>query len=508
MTRTCPTIQYSVSQIIIGILLFFHVFPQKLSANPVPIDNYELYRFVNMLEQWIPGEMKKYDIPGLCIALVQHGEIKWVGAYGYADRELSRDMTTEALCRVESISKSVTAWGVMKLADKGFIRLEDPINKYLEEADFPGTDTSWRYVTIHQLLSHTAGLPLGTIGPSVEYPPFGMMPSVEEYLSPEIQLIYEPGTKFYYSNVGFNLLEVLIEKVSGQRFSSFMKEEILLPLGMNHSGFTFSQEELKSIPTGYETDGTPVPPYVYPVHASGGLMATVSDIARFLTADAGDGKHVLQPESLSRIYVPYTDVKGLYGFVTDGYGYGHFVEKLSDGTNAVWHGGQGHGWMTHFHLLPEKGEGIVLLTNSQRSWPFFGKILLTWTQWLDIPPVGMSRIIAASRIFQGMIILTILTAIFLLSHVLYGLIQGKRRFNPLSDVKRIKRLLLNLSGITILGVLIWVNNLPYFFLSSVFPVSTPFFGYGLLTLAAGFILLSLFPVCYGQNKPLKQQAIL
>lgn len=203
---------------------------------------------------------------------------------------------------------------------------------------------------------------------------------------------------------------------------------------------------------------------------------------------------MLDPASLTKMYTSHTDVKGLYSFVSDGYGYGHFVEKLSDGTQAVWHGGQGHGWMTHFHLLPESGDGIVLLTNSQRSWPLFGKILMEWSHWLEIPSVGMCRIVTGTRIFKGVIILIFLAGFILLGMITVGLIQGKRRFKPLSEENRLKRLLLGLMGMAILALLLWVMNLPYFFLTSVFPASTPLFGYGLLLLAGGLILFSLCAV--------------
>ncbi|BFN37523.1 serine hydrolase domain-containing protein [Fidelibacter multiformis] len=475
------------------ILLVLLVYPHSVSlfGSTQSDAHQDVKIFVQRLDQRIPEEMEKYEIPGLCIALVRNHQVVWTGAYGLADREQEIPMTTDALCRVESISKSVTAWGVMKLVEKGLIRLEDPIGLYLKKTDFPETDPDWRSVTIHQLLSHTAGFPLGSIGPDVEYPPFSKMPAPAEYLTSEIQGLHTPGQKFVYSNVGFNTLEILIEKVSGQDFSSYMTAEILLPLGMTRSGFTFSPEELPEIPSGYETDGTPVPPYVYPVHASGGLMAPIDDIARFLTAGKRGEQRVLDPESLTKIFTSHTDVKGLYGFVSDGYGYGHFVERLSDGRQAVWHGGQGHGWMTHFHLLPGSGDGIVLLTNSQRSWPFFGKVLLEWTRWLEIPPVGMSRILTASRVFLGVIILIFLAAIFLISFVIYGMIQEKYRFHPLSEKNCLKRLLSGLVGMAILALLLWAIKLPYFFLSSVFPASTPLLGYGLLLLAVGFILSSL-----------------
>ncbi len=67
-------------------------------------------------------------------------------------------------------------------------------------------------------------------------------------------------------------------------------------------------------------------------------------------------------------------IPGLFGFAADAYGFRHFIETLPDRRRAVWHGGQGHGWMTHFHAIPESGDGIVILTNSQRSWPFMSRV--------------------------------------------------------------------------------------------------------------------------------------
>src|SRR5690606_26332007 len=119
--------------------------------------------------------------------------------------------------------------------------------------------------------------------------------------------------------------------------------------------------------TGYDLRGAPVPPYVYPVRASGGLLATVDDVARFvaasMTTPGARTSPVLAIESVHQLHVPRVRIAGLYWFVADAYGAGHFTEELRDGRLAVWHGGQGHGWMSHFHAVPEAGDGIVILTN-------------------------------------------------------------------------------------------------------------------------------------------------
>ena len=141
--------------------------------------------------------------------------------------------------------------------------------------------------------------------------------------------------------------------------------------------------------------GQPIPVYVYPATASGGLFSTVDDIARFVAAGmtrfGNTGHAVLSPETIAELYVPGVDTASFYSIVFDAYGYGHFIENLSNGYRAVAHGGQGYGWMTHFHAVPETGDGIVILINSQRSWPFFVYVLSDWARWIGAGSVGMGK---------------------------------------------------------------------------------------------------------------------
>ena len=120
-------------------------------------------------------------------------------------------------------------------------------------------------------------MPLGAIGE--EYAPQNDMPSLRDYLTREARLIREPGSGFLYSNTGFNLLELLIEEVTGRDFSEYMADEVLIPLGMHHSSFAWNETFGPAIATGHELQGTAVPPHVYPAKASGGLFTDVEDMA-------------------------------------------------------------------------------------------------------------------------------------------------------------------------------------------------------------------------------------
>lgn len=456
-----------------------------------------LESFTEHFDKLIPQLMNQYDIPGVSVALVRDGKLVWSNAYGFANVENGRKMTVDSVCRAESISKSVTAWGVMNLVEQGLIDLDTPVQDYLTSWELPESEYDEGAITVRMLLSGSAGLPLGTIGKDVEYAPQSGMPSLQDYLTSEVHLIQEPGTGYMYSNVGFNLLELLIEEVTGQDFAEYMADEVLLPLGMQDSSFDWDKSFGPLIPNGYELDGKPVPPYVYPVKASGGLFASVEDIARFVSAGMTGAYYtdrgMLTQDSLRQFYNPQVEISGIYSFVSEDYGFGHFVETLPDGQKAVWHGGQGNGWMTHFHSVPESGDGIVILTNSQRSWPFIADVLSDWVSWNGFGSVMFSRIsyaTSASWVFMGVVVLI---SLWLVYRLVQGLRHGSRGFAPLSGNSRDKRLSQVALGIGMVAVLAWRASQPYLFETSIFPSSAGWLGGSFLALAIILISSALFP---------------
>lgn len=465
------------------------------SSPPVPQDS--VAEFSAYFDKRIPQLLEKYGIPGASIALVRNGQLVWTNAYGYADLKQQRVMRPDAICRVESISKSVTAWGVMRLVEQGRFELDAPIRYYLHSRKLPQTAFDPDKITIRRLLSGNAGLPLGAIGEVVEYPPQGPTPTLRDYLNQEVRLIREPGSGFMYSNVGFNLLELLIEEASGRDFATYMAEEVLRPLEMTRASFAWDSSFSAAIPMGYEIDGTAVSPYVYPAKASGGLLAAAEDIGRFICAEmTGSFRSdlgVLKLERIRQMHEPQVVIPGLFGLVSESYGFGHFIETLSDGRKAVWHGGQGHGWMTHFHAIPERGEGIVILTNSQRSWPFLAQVLTDWSRWLGIEPVKMGRIIYATRVLWGIIGLVLLISLWLAYRLAAELLSGKLHFHPMSPASRGTRWIQFTLGLLGIGGIAWSATQPYLFVSSIFPTAAAWAGGSVVLLSLLLVIRSLFP---------------
>lgn len=483
-----------VSAVLFLFLLFFLSAFRLLPGRKVE-PGASLEAFTTYLGERIPGLMDRYDIPGIIVALVRDGEPAWAGAYGYAELAAGRKMTTDTYCRVESISKPVTAWGVMKLVQEGKVELDAPVARYLKSWAFPASEYPVEEATVRQLLSHTAGLQLGTIG--VRYDPKGEVPTLKEALTKDAHLMQAPGQGYSYSNTGFNILELLIEEVTGRGFAEYMQNEVLLPLGMEHSTFTWRESLQPPVPDGHDLQGKPIPPYIYPDKAAGGLFATVGDIAAFaaagMTEHAPAGFPVLDAPHIQQLYEPMVEGPAIYGLAFDSYGLGYFIEWLPTGQKAVSHGGQGSGWMTHLHAVPETGDAIIIFSNSQRSWPFFAYILNDWAEWNGFSSVGMGKIVLATKILWVLITLLFALSAWQLWRVGRSAASGQRRLAPLAKDHWLLRLLQAGLFVILMAVLLWALSQDYLFIASVFPVAAGWLGWAVFAVAVALLGVVLYP---------------
>ena len=498
----CPrnvTVHSLINRLWFRILVILAVFVMLMTlvSNMYPTSKVEtlnsLEKFTAHLDDYIPALMQDYSIPGVSIALIQEGQTVWSNAYGYADIETERSMTTDTYCRVESISKSVTAWAIMKLVEQGLVELDRPVKEYIKSWEFPKSDFSVDQVTVRELLSHTSGMPLGDI--FERYSPEVKIPSLKESLTKQAIPIQEPGRSFVYSNTGYNLLELLIEEVTGRDFAAFMEEEVLVPLKMHNSSFTWSGDLTPPVPVGYGLKGRPIPVYVYPEKASGGLFATVGDIAAFVSAGMYRfvEQSVLTSESIDKLYTPAVEDIGVYSLIFDGYGLGYYFEELSNGRLSVANGGQGGGVMTFFQAVPETGDGIVILTNSQRSWPFFALLLTDWARWNGADSIGMGKIVIAQKALWILIGMLWFSVVYQVLRLVLGCIAGKRFFTPSWKKFELFRLIQGITAIVLLAGVLWCNSQDYLFISAVFPVVSGWLGLAVLFLALALLCSALCP---------------
>ena len=177
------------------------------------------------LNKKIPKLLNKYGVTGTAVALIHNGKVMWTEGYGFADKEKGIKVTPNTVFQAASISKAVTAWGIMKLVEEGRLDLDTPVENYLTRWHIPPSEYDENGVTARRLLSHTAGLSLhGFPG----FDPEVSLPTLEESLSGknssgvEVRLIKEPGKEMDYSGGGYTLLSLIVEEVTGELFEEYM----------------------------------------------------------------------------------------------------------------------------------------------------------------------------------------------------------------------------------------------------------------------------------------------
>ncbi len=411
------------------------------------------------LDDMIPELMSLFDIPGVSVALIKDGEVIWSEGYGYQDLEEDKPVNSDTLFRAESITKSVTAWGVMNLVEQGYIELDDPLDKHLTSWQLPETEYAEEAVTIRQLLSHSSGITGGTDYelPGTERPPLEEVLAGEHSLH-QAKLVREPGSSFEYSNQGFIILELLVEDVTGKNYDDYIESLILDPLTMSNTTYNHGEEVQSRLATSYYLDGEPVPRHVYPFKTPGGLNSTAADLARFYAAGMDTegqekGRGILTAESVKVLYNPVIEPADFYAYGSDGVGLGYFIDYLKTGEKAVFHGGEGAGSLGMAYAVPESGEGIVVLTNSKGSWPFLFTVLGEWAETSGFSQPEMSRLY--SNLQRGAwagIIALIAISVYIIGSLVFGLKAGKIKLAPLSAQARVFRIFkIGVSGL-LLGV--------------------------------------------------------
>lgn len=310
------------------------------------------------VDRYVQGFMDKRHVPGVSIAVVQDGKLVLAKGYGLANVELSVEATADTVYQLASVTKTFTATAIMMLARDGKLSLDDKITERL--SDLPD---AWREVTVRQLLNHTSGIKSYT---SVE--DFPKM-TRKDFTQREIldlvakdPLEFQPGEKMSYSNTGYFLLGMLIEKAAGKPYGEFMDERIFRPLGMSHTRANDLRAIIPNRADGYSWDGKELRngEYVSPTQpfAAGMLVSTVGDLAKWDAAIAG--RTLLDESTYEEMWKPTSLNDGS----ESGYGLGWGLSKVN-GRRRVSHGGGIPGFSTEFERYPDDGLTVIVLTNSE-----------------------------------------------------------------------------------------------------------------------------------------------
>ena len=325
-------------------------------------------QFAHEVDQKIPQLMADFAVPGVALAIIDNGEIVLQKCYGYADMEKGIKVTPQTGFNIGSISKTVTAWGIMKLVEEGKIDLDVPVETYLTRWQLPESEFDSDEVTVRRLLSHTAGLSMPSIGSAgLSYDD---LPSLEEWLNGNndvggVEIILEPGTKWEYSGGGYAVLQLIIEEVSGQSFVDFMQAQVLDPLGMNNSSFKISDKIRAASATPYDPFGETTEFQLYAIPSAAGFQSTLEDFTRFVIASLPEHQDhlkynkVLPSETVQHMIEPAPNTK-IGGWK---YGLGYQTVHIGDTDVYIGHSGSNTGWQASFRIEAASMTGFIAFTN-------------------------------------------------------------------------------------------------------------------------------------------------
>ena len=315
--------------------------------------------------------------PGLAVALVHNGRVAWAAGYGVADHATREPVTPATRFQAASVSKPVTAWGVLRLVEQGRIGLDEPVLDHLRRWRPPPSRFDTDGITVRRLLSHTAGLSVhGYAGQTPDRP----LPPIPASLAGEagsfpVELLDAPGRRWLYSGGGYSVLQLLVEDLTGRRFADHMQTEVLGPLGMTASSFGRWRAAATACP--HDTDGGRIPNFVFAEQAAAGLVTTAPDLGRFLAAalpgphGEPPGRGVLSPASVRLLLTPAPATEGRWGL---GYGLG----LLPGGDRLAYHEGANRGWRSGLALLPDQRAGIAVLTNGDGGSAPINAVVQRW----------------------------------------------------------------------------------------------------------------------------------
>lgn len=297
----------------------------------------------------------RYDMFSGTALIARDGEPVFVKSYGMANYELGAPNTADTTYLLGSLVKQLTATAILQLQEKGKLKTGDPICRYLEDCP-----ASWHGITLHHLLTHTSGIPN-----------FSSLPDWDEklamlnYTRPELLALFRnlplefaPGEKFDYSNSGYALLGVIIERVSGQRYDQYLNDRIFKPAGMAHARPRATRALLPGRASGYYSVGTDFinGRLVSPTTDIGasGIYSTVGDLLLWDAALTDD--RLISAASRDAMFTPDKN----------DYGYGWFVRSIH-GRSTQYHSGSDNGFSTYIVRFPADRMTVIVLSNSDRT---------------------------------------------------------------------------------------------------------------------------------------------
>ncbi|HQR08868.1 MAG TPA: serine hydrolase domain-containing protein [Gemmatales bacterium] len=327
-------------------------------------------RYAKQLDPILERTMQETKVPGLAVGVVENGKLVFSRGLGLMKLgDVASPITPKTLFHMASVTKTFVAASVMQLVEQKKIDLDAPVKKYLPY--FSINDQRLEKVTVRQMLSHTSGMP-DTDYYGWDKPQYDEQ-ALERYVRSlsNLKLLADPGTKFAYSNIAYEVLGDLVAKVSQQSFEAYVEEHLLTPVGMKTSTLLVKNADAALLASGHTKTGQGPWQMVqhYPYNRahtpSSNLHSNIEDMARWIMFNLNrgelDGKRLLADTSFEVMWKPVIDIKppekmGLCWFLNE-----------SKGERMIKHFGSDDGFLTAVLMFPDKRLGIIILINSDNA---------------------------------------------------------------------------------------------------------------------------------------------
>lgn len=334
------------------------------------------------IERLFTAWVERQHMPGAVLGIVVDGELIFVKTAGVQDLTSRAPVTPDTVFRIASMTKSFTAMSILKLRDEGKLSLDDPVARYVPAlAGLPYPTNDSPTLTIRHLLTHSEGFP--------EDNPWGDRQlarsdeTMREWMVAGIPFSTAPGTAYEYSNYGFAILGQIVARVSGRPYDEYVRDQILLPLGMRSSTFHMLAVSRKQIALGYRWEDNKWKDEVPLAHGSfgsmGGLWTSARDLARYVAFllsafpprdDAEHGpvkrsslREMQQAWRFQGTTVSRSTLDAPLQVSTSAYGYGLGISQDCRYNYVVGHGGGLPAYGSLMRWLPEQGVGVIAMGN-------------------------------------------------------------------------------------------------------------------------------------------------
>lgn len=339
----------------------------------------------------LTDRMKNYNVPGLSIAVINNYKIEWAKAYGIMDVNSDLPVTDNTLFEAASTSKLITAVIALHLVEKGKLNLDADVNQYLKTWKVPESElTKLEKVTLRRLLTHQAGLPQTNFNEdeSGRYPSLldvlnGKAPALNKPAFPEVV----PGSKWLYSNVGYVLIQLILEEATNKKYADLAYEIVFKPLNMNNSTFSYPLNEKfkKQEAMPHNKEGKSCTPSMHlTAFAHAGLVTTPTDLAKFslelMLANKGKSQKLLSQNMAKQLFTVELMLDPKIFGAPVGQGLGCLLNSSGDDLQFAHPGNNYPGMISWLIGWPNKGIGFIIMSNGALGEPLSIEIITALVQ--------------------------------------------------------------------------------------------------------------------------------